>query len=152
MKRTGLLIAAAIVVGVVVWAHHVATFDSSFRESPLHIFAPATPRDGIAELRVLAKKRHMWWKIICTDWQSDPNSQFLAELCEANCNLYYKEEGAKRAWLESGPTQAGAALQLVDSVLRGEEPNPYTPAIRDRPVEKSEPHHECPPPLSGGPE
>jgi len=88
----------------------------------------------------------MYWRIFCTDWQSDPDYQFQAELCEVDCSIIYAEDGARGEWATNGPTQEESARRLVDKVLHGEPE--YAPMHGpDRNAMKK----ECPPELSGGP-
>jgi hypothetical protein len=85
----------------------------------VHASPPPPKRNGIAELRHLAKTRGLHWRIFCTI-QDDPSEKFLAQLCVEDCDILYAEDGAKGDWAEFGATQGGAAEKVVDRVVFGE--------------------------------
>jgi hypothetical protein len=106
---------------------------------------PRTERDYLAELKELARKNNLYYVVFCTDWQNDPNFQFQAELCEADCRYQYVEEGGKRWWSGTGNTQQAAARDLIIHFVGAKEKFAHVAQ------HKNEVKHLCPPNIRGGP-
>lgn len=107
--------------------------------------AAKPPVDHIAELKAVAKNRHMYYRIFCADWESDSNYQFQANLCLADCKVLFDDEGGKPRWMGSGATQQAAAETVLKKIDRDK---PYDFGNRNKPAAA---HKQCPPELSGGP-
>ena len=91
---------------------------SSNASWPTVSFASLAPphRDSIAEVKAYARVHHMYYRIFCTDWQDDPNSQFQADMCpSAECqNDWMNYHGKFIAG--KGATQQSAADDLLDEI------------------------------------
>lgn len=111
--------------------------------SNVAIAAPA-PRDYIHDLAWTAKRDHKYWRIFCT--RGDGDHAFQADLCDADCGLYYAEDGGKEWWGAEGATQAAAAQNLLD--------NWYPEKVFQPDHKNAAPmkHKQCPPELHGGPQ
>lgn len=146
-----LLIAVAATWSVInLHKHTVAT-----NPVPRYSSAPAmnevvlpAEHPSIVKLRQFARQRHVYWQIYCS--VSD-DGMFTAEsFHNRGEDEAYIESGGKPFWYlrQAGNTQAIAAerlMRLMDS------PENFIPTHKPGEMNHDE-HHECPPPLSGGPQ
>lgn len=101
---------------------------------------------GVERLKTVAKKRHLYWEVICTS-SDDPLREFQADASDGPNDGTWTadlEDHGIGFWSETGPTQQSAAYSLAELLESGVPKNiPST----HKPKRK-----QCPEPIYGGPE
>lgn len=107
----------------------------------------AAEPDYVGKLRAVAAKRHLYFKIFCTD-SGLREFEFLAVALPTGMpyGAYYVEDGARPWWGEYGSTQREAGMNPMRSL---EGPPNIIPDRRPKPALERE-HRQCPPPIEGG--
>src|SRR5437588_1131156 len=111
----------------------------NFTPPPAHL-------DYIEEMKAIARNRHMYYKIICLPWETDPAKQFAAYISERES---HGDLGTMTWQWGIGATQAEAARDLV---LRLGREGLIPPEPPEKRVKRSDwTHKQCPPEIRGGP-